>query len=116
MVTVTKISLLLGFIEPTEFGYCVPVGSKNAKAEHCRCPNVDSIAKCQELCQNDDRCNGFSLLEENNNCHIYTPSNCDSTKYCHKRNQAYSGEIKAATSLHFKSTESGCYIKKRGKL
>ena len=115
MVTFTEIFLVLGYIEPTVLGYCVPVGSLNAKAEHCRCSNIDSLAKCKELCQNDDKCNGFSLFKEYSNCYIYTSSNCDSTKKCYKKNQKYPGEIKA-TFVNTKSKESGCYIKKRGKL
>ena len=121
MVISTEISFVLGYIEPTGGGYCVPVKSTKCansqcpKAAHCKCSNVDSTAKCQELCQNDDRCKGFSLLEEYENCYIYTSSNCDSTKNCLKKNQDYCGEIKPGFECK-NSRESGCYIKKTGKL
>ena len=105
----------MGYTEPKENGYCVLAGYSDHQArkhEHCQCRDVKMISKCQEMCHNDDMCNGYSFATVSNKCYLYTTSPCDSN--CYKKKSGSIGDIVQKSQKN--SQESGCYIKERGNL
>ena len=105
---------VLGYTQPNENGFCVVAGTSDhqgAKPENCKCSHVEIISKCQEMCQNDDKCDGYSFAKKYSKCYLYTTSPCGSN--CYKKKQGVLGDI-VQKSIE-SADESGCYIKKKGK-
>ena len=93
-----------------EKGYCLSGGYR--KYEHCRCSNVDEIQNCQQICDAEENCKGYSHNSDYDKCLIYTASDCP--KACPKRNQGNNRMIIAGKDKN--SKESGCFIKDKGEI
>ena len=92
----------------SETGYCLSEGYR--KYEHCRCSNVDKIENCQQLCDTEESCKGYSHTLQFKKCLIYTASDC--TNNCYKKFQGRNRMIFAGSDKN--SNESGCFIKDKG--
>ena len=101
------------YFAPSKSGYCVEYTTikTGARHEHCRCTsNNENIETCRIRCDNDYECIGYSYRSEGSKCYLYTTSTCSDG--CNKRSTGRIGEMKEVT----RDDESGCFIKKLGKL
>jgi hypothetical protein len=79
------------------------------KHQHCMCVDTnEDLMMCQERCDTDDNCKGFTYREYRTTCYVYTVSSCSNG--CNQKKTGKIGDLMQKEDLT--SQESGCYIKK----
>ena len=90
---------------PSKLGYCLD-SSSGYRHEYCRCiKGFESVSNCEQRCDIDSECRGYSYRYTHASCYLYTTSNC--THDCLKGNVGKVGKIVEITD----NEESGCFIK-----